>query len=172
MQKCCNMCKAFNTLCSWCSVNDSCDSNDHKYIIIPLLLSSETSSWGFQQLEPPHPECWKVRLSLFTCVHNFCGLQTIGLMTEGQLASVSGSNVPDPWSHHHVHLCLLNPADQRNSLPQPAEGPVNPSIVGNVGCTWGQLQRKQGCPLMYNHVKNHMQWIWLVICGSNPRNCL
>lgn len=80
-------------------------------------------------------------------------------------------NVPDPWSHHHVHL-LCQTADQRNSLPQPAEGPVNPSIVGNVGCTWGQLQRKQGCPLMYNRVKNHMQWIWLVICGSNPRNCL
>lgn len=71
-------------------------------IISTLLFSCscqvKQGPGDFSKWNPPHPECWKVRLSLFTCTHNFCGLQTTGLTTKGQLASVSGSNVPDSWS--------------------------------------------------------------------------
>lgn len=113
--------------------------------LFPLLLSSETCSWGFQQVETSPPRMLKSQAFFVHVRAQLLWFTNYRTHDRGTTPSVSGSNV-QIMSHHHVHLHLPNPADQRNSLPQPAEGPVSPSIVGNVGCTWGQLQRKQGCP--------------------------
>lgn len=167
------MCKAFNThyggwvLSQW---QLFCDSNDHKYIIIPLLCQVRHVSGDFSRNLPPR--MLKSQLSLFTRRAQLLWFTNYRTHDRGTTCKCFWSNVPDPKSSPCPSSSAEPSWPEKQSAPTKVEGPASQHCWKcwlYVGTTAEETRLFLWCTTAW---KNHMQWIWLVICGSNPRNCL